>query len=204
MQNENSFCMQQLGCSKGGAMLPDAGVAKWMPGWSRRGGTNVRTVAEAVAEMMTGGRAEWKKEMKIYRGRGTGSRSGCSTTDEDLGSQGGCAVICWWRKKVSVGSSGAEDTVEREGREENVGWEPGNDWFLADFGPDFLLTQAMKCTPIYRRWKRDNVSLMVPNRGLWFDCKGSQPLVQSVHRELSNLQEKTVWVGLFRPGSVSR
>jgi hypothetical protein len=28
-------------------------------------------------------------------------------------------------------------------------------------------------------------------------------LVQSVHRELSNLQEKTVWVGLFRPGSVS-
>jgi hypothetical protein len=50
--------MQQLGCSKGGAMLPDAGVAKWMPGWSRRGGTNVRTVAEAVAEMMTGGRAE--------------------------------------------------------------------------------------------------------------------------------------------------
>jgi hypothetical protein len=28
-------------------------------------------------------------------------------------------------------------------------------------------------------------------------------LVQSVHRELSNLQEKIAWVGLFRPGSVS-
>jgi hypothetical protein len=91
---------------------------------------------------------------------------------------------------VYVGSSGAEDTVEREGREENVGWEPGNDWFLTDFGPDFLLAQAMKCTLNYRRWKRDNVSLMVPNHGLWFDWKGSQPLVQSVHRELSNLQEK--------------
>jgi hypothetical protein len=26
--------------------------------------------------------------------------------------------------------------------------------FLADFGPDFLLPQAMKSTSIYRRWKR--------------------------------------------------
>jgi hypothetical protein len=91
---------------------------------------------------------------------------------------------------VYVGSSGAEHTVEREGNEENVGWEPGNDWFLADFGPDFLLAQAMKCTLIYRRWKRDIVSLMVPNHGLWFGWEGSQPLVQSVHCELSNLQEK--------------
>ena len=46
-----------------------------------------------------------------------------------------------------MGSSGAEDTVEREGREENVGWEPGNVWFLAEFGPDFLPAQAMKCIP---------------------------------------------------------
>jgi hypothetical protein len=45
-----------------------------------------------------------------------------------------------------MGSSGVEDTVEREGREENVGWELGNDWFLAEFGPDFLPAQAMKCT----------------------------------------------------------
>jgi hypothetical protein len=41
-------------------------------------------------------------------------------------------------------------------------------WFLADFGLDFLLIQAMKCSPIYRRWKRNILSLMVPNRGLWF------------------------------------
>jgi hypothetical protein len=26
----------------------------------------------------------------------------------------------------------------------------------------------MKCNPIYRRWKRNILSLMVPNRGLWF------------------------------------
>jgi len=37
---------------------------------------------------------------------------------------------------------------------------------LANFGPEFLLLQAMKCTPIYRRWKRDILSLMVPNLGL--------------------------------------
>jgi len=52
--------------------------------------------------------------MKIYRGRGTDSRSGYSATNKDLGSQGGCAIVCWWRRKVYVGSSGAEDMVERE------------------------------------------------------------------------------------------
>jgi len=34
----------------------------------------------------------------------------------DLGSQEGCTAVCWWRRKVSARSSGAEDTVEREGR----------------------------------------------------------------------------------------
>jgi len=29
-----------------------------------------------------------------------------------------------------VESLGAEDTVKREEREENIGWEPGNDWFF--------------------------------------------------------------------------
>jgi hypothetical protein len=33
------------------------------------------------------------------------------------------------------------------------------------------------------------LSLMVTNCGLWFGWEGSQPSVQSVHHELSNLQE---------------
>jgi len=70
----------------------------------------------AVVELLAGGRAGWKKEKKICRGRGTGGRGGYSSTSVDLGSQGGCTAICWRRRKVSVGSSGAEDTVEREGR----------------------------------------------------------------------------------------
>jgi len=41
-------------------------------------------------------------------------------------------------------------------------------WFLANFGPDFLLHQAMKCSPIYRTSKRDTLSLMVPNLGHLF------------------------------------
>jgi hypothetical protein len=32
--------------------------------------------------------------------------------------QGGCAAVFWWRRKAFMGSSGAEETVEREGREE--------------------------------------------------------------------------------------
>jgi len=48
----------------------------------------------------------------------------------------------------------------------------------------------MKCTPIYRRWKINILPVMVPNRGLGFGLEASQPLIQSVHRALSNLQEK--------------
>jgi hypothetical protein len=33
---------------------------------------------------------------------------------------------------------------------------------------------------------------------LWFNWDPSQSLVQSMHRELSNLQEKAAWVGFFR------
>ena len=60
-----------------------------------------------------------KKEKKIRSERGTGSCSSCSTTSKDLGSRGGCADVCWWRIKVIVGSSTAEDAVEREGRKRN-------------------------------------------------------------------------------------
>jgi len=31
-----------------------------------------------------------------------------------LGSWGGLAVVCWWRRKVYVGSSTAKDAMERE------------------------------------------------------------------------------------------
>jgi hypothetical protein len=43
---------------------------------------------------------------------------GCSATGEDLDLQGGCAAVFWWRRKAFMGSSGAEETVEREGRKE--------------------------------------------------------------------------------------
>jgi hypothetical protein len=39
------------------------------------------------------------------------------------------------------------------GREKNCK-NGAKGWFLADFGPDFLLPQAMKSTSIYRRLKR--------------------------------------------------
>jgi hypothetical protein len=58
---------------------------------------------------------------------------------------------------------------------------------LADFGPDFLLLQAMKYTAIYKRWKMNILSLMVPNLSLWFGWERSQPLVQSRYGTLSNL-----------------
>jgi hypothetical protein len=76
---------------------------------------------------------------------------------------------------------------EKEGS--NAGWKRKQRSKLI-FEPPILLAQAMKCIPTYRRWKRDILFLMVPNCGLWFGREASQPLVQSVHRKLSNLQEK--------------
>jgi hypothetical protein len=43
----------------------------------------------------------------------------------------------------------------------------------------------MECTPIYRGWKRDIFSLLVPNIVPWFEPKESQLLVQSYQDELS-------------------
>jgi len=46
-------------------------------------------------------------------------------------------------------------------------------WFLFKFGLSFLYTQTMKSTPIYMGWKRNILSLIVPNLCLWFSSKGS-------------------------------
>jgi hypothetical protein len=53
------------------------------------------------------------------------------------------------------GLQGLKKQRERE-RRENVGWKKnrGEADFLAYFGPDFLLPQAMKSIYIYRKWKR--------------------------------------------------
>jgi hypothetical protein len=56
---------------------------------------------------------------------------------------------------------------ERVGREERESYELGNNRigaaFFVNFALAFLLLQAMESTPIYRGWKRDMLSLMVPN-----------------------------------------
>jgi hypothetical protein len=49
---------------------------------------------------------------------------------------------------------------ERERKETIIVETRENDWFLADFGPDFLLSQAMKSTSIYKRWKRAILSTL--------------------------------------------
>jgi hypothetical protein len=58
---------------------------------------------------------------------------------------------------------------------------------LADFGPAFLLPQAMKSTSIYRRWKREILSTLGKTFSPWFCWEGSQPLTRSRHDALSNL-----------------
>jgi hypothetical protein len=78
----------------------------------------------------------------------------------------------WWREK------------ERR-KELAANW--GMTGFFTDFGPNFLHTQAMKSTFIYRRWKTVILSIQGKYFSPWFNLKGSQLLVQSRHHELSNL-----------------
>ena len=61
--------------------------------------------------------------------------------------------------EASGGSSWCLERRGEKGREKTA--ETGErDWFLADFGSDFLLPQAMKSTSIYRRWKRTIFSIL--------------------------------------------
>ena len=76
--------------------------------------------------------------------------------------------------------------------------EPEMTGFLADFGPNFIHPWSMKITSIYRWWKRDTFSLLVPNFGPWFDPKALQPLLQRNNEELPVLCRKIVGrVGYF-------
>ena len=57
----------------------------------------------------------------------------------------------------------------------------------------------MKFTYIYKRWKRDVRSPLVPNLGPWFNAEGSQLLAQSSHHALLELlQEMAGLVDHFR------
>jgi len=76
--------------------------------------------------------------------------------------------------------------------------------FLVVFGPRFLHPWSMKITSIYRWWKRDTLSLLVPNVGPWFDPKALQPLLQRSNDELLVLCRKIAGrVGYFRAVSPS-
>jgi len=94
----------------------------------------------------------------------------------------------FWRLKAAV-------EKERERREVRLAAEMRGEAGFLSFGPNSLHLWTMKIKSIYRRWKKDTFSLLVPNLGLWFDPKTSQPLVQSSNDELSVLCRKNRWSG---------
>jgi hypothetical protein len=61
-----------------------------------------------------------------------------------------CQWLQWWREKE-----------KRKNRESGRNREDAD--FLAYFGPDFILPQAIKSTSIYRRWKRAILSTLEKN-----------------------------------------
>ena len=66
----------------------------------------------------------------------------------------------------------------------------GKRWFFANLSYWFLGAHWLESTLIYRGWKRNILSLLRTNLGIWFEPEWSQPLAQSDHHELSNLTVK--------------
>ena len=94
-------------------------------------------------------------------------------------------TVCWCRRNIYVVDMMVEKMVVAP--------------FFTDFGPDFLLSQAINGASIYIWWKRVISSTPGLNFSHWFSWEGSQPLAQSRHPELSILQKKlTEWACLGR------
>jgi len=98
----------------------------------------------------------------------------------------------WWC------CSGDRWQRERE-REGEWRWQTVKEaGFFAVFGPRSPHPWSMKITSIYGWWKRDTLSLLVPNVGHWFDLKALQPLLQRSNNELPVLCRKMAGrVGYF-------
>jgi hypothetical protein len=63
--------------------------------------------------------------------------------------------------------------------------------FLSTLDFKIPFPQDMKSSSLYKGWKRDIWSPLVPNLGPWFDPEASQLLAQNSHHGLSGLlQEK--------------
>jgi hypothetical protein len=91
---------------------------------------------------------------------------------EDLGSWGDLAIVCWWRRKVYVGSSTAEDTVERE-REKKCAETEKN------------LVFWLTLDPFFSSSRRSNPPLFIGGgRGYYCLHRGKISAIDSVGRDL--------------------
>jgi hypothetical protein len=81
-------------------------------------------------------------------------------------------------------------TAKREGKKEWQKIKGERLFFFQYLHPIFSSFQDMKSSSIYRGWKRDVWSPLVPNLSPWIDSEGSQLLVQSRHHRLSDLLQR--------------
>jgi hypothetical protein len=116
-------------------------------------------LVESLAAIAVGRR---RKGRNLRRG---GAGGGCHyhrRGDEFIGRLSRCL------SQHEEGCGGQRSSGERKRRERDVGWKNWEGWFLANFGLDFLHTQAMKSTVIFRGWRREVFSLITPNLGFCF------------------------------------
>jgi hypothetical protein len=83
-------------------------------------------------------------------------------------------------------------------RKESSRWQKGIEGEMLTFSQLWTSKsppQNMKSSSIYRGWKRNVWSPLMPNLDPWFDLEGSQLLAQSSHYGLSGLLQEKGWSG---------
>jgi len=120
--------------SCGGAGVRGRNGGGRRPRWREKEETSCRGERHLrwlITDALVAGRWSWQRLVVLVAQGGAGGRNG-----DGVG-------FLWRRKK------------EEEAEEENLQrGEGGRLVFLAYFGPDFLLSQAIKSASIYRQWKR--------------------------------------------------
>jgi hypothetical protein len=144
-----------------------------------------------ITDAVVAGRWSWQHVVVLVAQGGAGGRDVTAEEAEEEGLQRGevreegeerdavsalpLVNVCWCRRKVSVVDMVVgrpmmvccqwlqrwREKEKQKNRESGRNREKAD--FLAYFGPDFPLPQAIKSTSIYRRWKREILSTLEKN-----------------------------------------
>ena len=153
LQNVNSkfaFCMQLCSCRRRSEMGGNLAEEKelLLLAWREVGGGAGGRNGGSVGCLWRRKKEEEAEDKNLQRGEGR-PHGGCPYHRWVFGFVRRLRRLLLVEEKPVVALVGGWNGGERGKEKMQKRGQRG--WFLADFGPDFLLPRAMKCSPIYRR-----------------------------------------------------